>query len=65
MMIIDNKFNITDKVYLKTDPDQLERIVTRLMVSPSNVSYELTSGTNTSWHYDFEITEDVNVLIKQ
>jgi hypothetical protein len=35
MMIIENKFNFGDIVYLKTDPDQRARIVTTFSVGGS------------------------------
>lgn len=51
-------FSIGNEVYLKTDPDQLKRIVTGVMIRPNGISYGLTSSTIESWHYDFEISED-------
>jgi hypothetical protein len=64
MMVIDNKFNIGQEVYLKTDTDQRLRIVTAIIVRPDSCySYELTCGTDSRWHYDFEITAEKNVLI--
>ena len=63
MMVIDNKFNIGDKVYLKTDIDQIARIVITLMVTQGGVSYGLNCGVEESWHFDFEITKERNVLM--
>jgi hypothetical protein len=52
-----------DIVYLKTDPDQLERIVTGKLLRPGGVTlYELCCGIGVSIHYDFEISEDIDVL---
>lgn len=56
------KFNIGQTVYLKTDADQLERLVTGINIRPNGISYALTSGTNESYHYDFEITFDRDVI---
>lgn len=53
-----------DIVYLKTDPDQLERIVSGKIARPGAILYELSCGTMLSNHYDFEITEEVDVLKK-
>lgn len=62
-MVIDNKFDIGQIVYLKTDEDQLPRIITGLTIRGNNVLvYCLSSGTSESWHYDFEISEE-KVLI--
>ena len=50
--------DFTDTVYLKTDPDQLQRIVTDIRINPSGlVLYFLCCGPSGSWHYDFEITD--------
>lgn len=62
MMLIDNKFNIGDKVYLETDAEQNERVVTGLYIRQTSITYGLSCGTNESWHYDFEITVEKNVL---
>ena len=62
-MVIDNKFEIGDRVYLKTDNDQKERFVTRIMVAGNNgLLYELYSGSAGCWHYDFEISVEKDVL---
>lgn len=63
-MKIDNKFEIGQQVYIKTDKDQSTRIVTSIQIRPNNLlMYELGCGSQSSWHYDFEISEDQNVLI--
>jgi hypothetical protein len=62
MMIIENKFELQQTVYLKTDADQKPRVVTRFIVSQLGLSYELYCGTGGSWHYDFEISTERDVL---
>jgi hypothetical protein len=62
-MNVDNIFNLEDIVYLKTDKDQCERIVTGLRISKYDIIYQLNCGDNESCHYDFEISDEVNVLI--
>lgn len=53
-----------DTVYLKTDRDQSKRMVTGISVRPGGVTYALTCGSNVeTWHYSFEITADIDVLI--
>lgn len=64
MMVIDNKFNFGDVVYLKTDPDQRSRMVSKLSILPTGaIVYELSHNTYTSQHYDFEISTQKDVLI--
>lgn len=64
-MLLDNiKFNIGQIVYLKTDKEQLPRIVTCIILKPENViNYGLTSIGDETWHYGFEIEEEKNVLL--
>ncbi len=64
-MIIDNKYNFGQIVYLITDIDQQPRIVTEMKIGPEGcVIYELTCGTVTSYHYDFEMSLTVDVELK-
>lgn len=60
MMIIENKFDIGQTVYLKTDVSQSPYIVTRLNITANGLSYGLNSGPMESWHFDFEISEEKN-----
>lgn len=56
-MRIENEYNIEDVVFLKTDPDQLERIVTGITVRPGNtILYEVACETEETSHYGFEIS---------
>lgn len=64
MMVIDNKHNFGDTVYLATDESQSIRIVTGIILLVGGaVLYELSCGTFTSRHYDIEITSEKNVLL--
>lgn len=63
-MFIDNKFEFSETVYLKTDPNQYPRIITRMSVTKGSITYELSSGSTTSWHYDFEISRTKDILVK-
>ena len=58
MMVIENKYEIGRTVYLITDVDQRPRLVTAIVVNKYDVFYEVTSGTDVSRHYDFEISEE-------
>lgn len=61
--VVDNIYEIGELVYLKTDPEQLQRMVICLIVNKYDMLYELQSGTTSSRHYDFEIDKEKNVLI--
>lgn len=56
--IPESKFKFGDIVFLITDPQQEERIVTGWIVRPMGISYYLLCGTLESLHYDFEIGTD-------
>jgi hypothetical protein len=65
MIVIDNKFDFRQHVFLKTDPDQLPRIVVSMQVCPNgDILYRLCCGPAESWHYEFEISDGKDVLIK-
>jgi len=55
MIIIHNKYNLADIVYLKTDPEQCARLITAIQVLPTGIIYRLVCNIIESWHYDFEI----------
>lgn len=62
-MIIDNKFEIGDTVYLKTDRDQRPCIISAFKVCKSDILYFLCCATAETQHYDFEISCEKNILI--
>lgn len=59
-MLIDNSYNIGEEVYLKTDEEQLVRIITGIQVRDSGLLYALSLSTVETWHYDFEISKEKN-----
>lgn len=63
MMIIDTVFEIGETVYLKTDKEQLPRIVYSITVYKLGYFYELACGVNTSKHCDFEISSEINTVL--
>lgn len=63
MINIDNKFDIGQIVYLRTDKEQLPRIITEIVVTKGELIYGVYAGTIYSKHYDYEMTSDVNTLI--
>jgi hypothetical protein len=58
------KFKIGDYVYLKTDIDQHKRMVTGYTVRFNEVTYLLSLGEDESTHYELEISEDIDILLK-
>jgi len=64
MMIIDTIYGVGESVFLKTDRDQYERIVTGICIRMNGIiSYELVCGTMTTWHYEIELSKEKNILI--
>lgn len=62
-MQIENKFGF-ENVYLKTDPDQYLRLVTRIIICLNgSLLYELTCGTEVTLHYAEEISLIKNTLL--
>ena len=57
---VNAKFAITDTVYLFTDQYQNARIITAIVITPDCLIYECICGTETSKHYDFELTNQRN-----
>lgn len=67
MLIIENKFELGQIVYLKTDPDQQARQVTNITVLPGPKSgialtYQLSHGHQASDHYEIEISTERDAL---
>jgi hypothetical protein len=62
-MLIENKYKIEDVVFLITDIEQAQRIVTAIQVSKNSLTYRLACGVSESWHYDYEIATDKNFNI--
>lgn len=56
-MKINTKYNIGQVVYLLTDEDQKERIITAIMLEGANTAYRLNFAGTQTWHFDFEMTE--------
>lgn len=57
MIVIDNKFSIGEIVYLRTDEEQHQRIVTEFKIMSGNlVFYGLNRGLEFSFHTETEIS---------
>lgn len=61
--ILDNQWEIGDTVYLKTDPEQIPRLIYCFIVYRTETLYKVACGVMTSEHYDFELTTEKSVLI--
>jgi hypothetical protein len=62
MSMLNFEFQFGQIVYLKSDTDQLERIVTEYWVRPGSIQYFLMSDSWGSWHYGFEISKTKDIL---
>ena len=57
------EYDFGEMVFLVTDCDQEERMVTAINLRPSNtVTYGLSFSTTESFHYAIEISRDRNIL---
>ncbi len=57
-------FDIGDIVFLKTDSEQLPRIITAILMRPNGFLYYLSNSTNETSHYEIEISKEINEIIK-
>lgn len=62
-MIINNKFNIGDRVYLITDKEQTAFMVVEIYISSAAISYKLVSGIYDYTAYEMEISAERDALI--
>lgn len=59
---MESKFKLGELVYLITDNEQSEYIVTQICFSlDGGVTYQLRKGTFDSWHYKSEISREKNI----
>jgi hypothetical protein len=63
-MKIETKYNIGDVVFLMTDTEQLQRIVTGVLFRPNNsIIYYLTCGATETTHYELEMVSEKNIML--
>jgi hypothetical protein len=55
-------FQIGQKVFLITDPDQMEHIITGIKIRPDGITYALAFGASENWCYAIEISKERNVV---
>ena len=64
MIKISNVFDIGEIVFLRTDDEQRERIVTGILIKgDGSVIYSLACGVMETEHYGFEITKDKTLML--
>jgi len=61
---IELEYPIGMNVYLVTDTDQFERIVTAVTIRETGVIYSVALGVEESWHCGFELQVDEDTLLK-
>lgn len=62
-MKIETQHNIGDTVYIKTDRDQKERIITAIYIRGNNlITYVTTCCGEEVWCYEFEISAEKDIL---
>lgn len=58
-------YRLQQIVYLRTDFEQLPRMITGIKICvDGSILYELTSGTQVTFHYEVEISETKNAFVK-
>lgn len=62
-MKFESPYEWGDIVYLKTDPDQLPRMIMRLSLTPNGRMWILGCGANDSQHYEIEFSKERNVFV--
>lgn len=62
MLKINNHFSIDQKVYLASDPDQVERRVLKIIVTPTGLMYTVRMDGAEVDVYEIELSTDRNVI---
>ncbi len=58
------EFNLGQKVYIKTDEEQLQRMVTGLHLRPDHsIIYNISHETRETDHYGIELSAERDVLL--
>ena len=64
-MNVNNKYNIGDTVYVRTDVNQIPNIVIAITIySDTYHTYKINSMDNCSDYRDYEISSEKNLLLK-
>lgn len=60
-MTIDNKFDLGEFVFLKTDPAQNRYMVTGIIIQTYGIRYEVTLKDDKSWLGGFELSREKDI----
>ena len=55
-------FKIGQSVYLTTDPEQFERLVTGYMIEKDTIRYQVSMGSDVGYHADYELSGERDEL---
>ena len=61
-MNITTKYDIGQLVYLITDSEQLDRMITCIKISPNGLVYTLAQGVNETYHFEIELSSKRNIV---
>lgn len=61
---VETAFELKQTAYLRTDLQQRPRIVTGIVVRERGVLYELSCGTDASWHAGYEMATEPDTVLK-
>lgn len=62
-IVVNTVFSLKQIVYLKTDVDQLPRIVVHIIVGEKEVLYGLRQGSSYETFSDYEITAEKTLVL--
>ena len=57
-------FKIGQSVYLTTDPEQFERLVTGYMIEKDTIRYQVSMGSDVGYHADYELSAECDTFKK-
>lgn len=62
-MKIETEYSFGDIVYLKTDKDQYQRIVTGILITPIGIRYRVTCAEYEYYCFAIEISKEKDILM--
>lgn len=61
-MTIENAFDLEEVVYVKTDKEQLPRLIVGMWVTKGDIKYQVSVNNTTNYFYDFELSKEKDFL---